>query len=56
MFPALTPIATLEQEGVPTISTAIVLYNRCSSIETMSKKVIAFVAVAALALVYVVKR
>ncbi|WP_310897567.1 hypothetical protein [Haloarcula terrestris] len=41
---------------MPTISTAIVLYNRCSFIETMQKKLIALVAVMALALAYYVKR
>ncbi len=46
----------LIQRGVPTISTAIVLYNRCSFIEMMQKKVIALVAVMALALAYYVKR
>jgi hypothetical protein len=39
-----------------TTSTAIVLYNPCSFIEMMQKKLIALVAVMALALAYYVKR
>ena len=50
------PICPLIQRGVPTISTAIILYNWYSIIETMSKKVIALVAVMALAFAYYVKR
>ncbi|WP_423998821.1 hypothetical protein ACOZ4I_09335 [Haloarcula salina] len=39
-----------------TTDTAIVLYNWCPSFETMQKKLIALVAVAAIALAYVAKR
>jgi hypothetical protein len=42
--------------GVAIVGTAIVLYNRCSLVEMMQKKLIALVAVMALALVYYVKR
>ena len=49
-------VCLLIQRDVLTTSTATVLYNRCSFIETMQKKVIALVAVMALALAYYVKR